>query len=110
MLALAAAVEVEEEEEEAAGLEMPLAGVKLEEEQDSMAVTGLGGRACRIGGAAVLLDGELELQDATKAVSLFCRREWMESVREGLLSESRAVECNEGEVARGECGSGAMGR
>lgn len=106
LLALAAAAVDEDEAAEAE------AGVKMEDEAAFIVVTGLGGRACRIG-AAVLLeeeDVELELEEATEAASLFCRREWIESVREGFDSAPPAVECDDGEVARGDCGSGAIGR
>ena len=55
------------------------------------------------------LELELELEEATDAESLLCcKREWMESSAESRRLGSPDIE--EGEAARGECGSGAMGR
>lgn len=98
MFACAAAAAEEDEEE----------GVEPFTEDDGMVVTGFGGSACLIAGLDVEEEElELEFEDAADAVSLGCRRAWIESIAEGA---SPAVERDEGEVARGECGSGAMGR
>ena len=70
-----------------------------------------------MGGAAVLLEEveavelELEWDEATEAASLWLRRAEIESMADsGRLESPAAVDREAGEEARGEVGSGAMGR